>query len=257
MPTDFKWKPFAKDPKVQKSAPDVPVDELNSAVAVWQTSQDPVDYEPIMKALAPTVSSALTSFGGGNQKFKVRAHVLAQEAVRSFDPSKGAALPTHVYNNLQTLQREADKRLYAIHVPERTLLDAGRVRRFSAEWMDAHDTEPSIQAIAEGLSINPNRVQAALFGRRETKESKAMSDHGDLAATSARSPEDLWADVVYFDLDETNKKVFEWVTGYRGAPMIPKTEIARKLKITPAAVSSRLNTIKSKLDALHEASRNG
>ena len=61
--------------------------------------------------------------------------------------------------------------------------------------------------------------------------------------------EDPWRDYVYHDLDTKSRKIFEWTTGYGGTKILPKQEIARRLKITPAAVSSRIQTIIAFLEA--------
>ena len=58
----------------------------------------------------------------------------------------------------------------------------------------------------------------------------------------------MWSDYVYYDLDPIDKKIFEWTTGYAGSKIIPKGEVAKKLRITPAAVSLRINKIVKKLE---------
>ena len=62
-----------------------------------------------------------------------------------------------------------------------------------------------------------------------------------------KSPDNIWADYVYFDLDPRDKKIFEWTTGYGGTNIISKGSIAKKLKISPASVSVRINRIITKL----------
>jgi DNA-directed RNA polymerase specialized sigma subunit len=53
---------------------------------------------------------------------------------------------------------------------------------------------------------------------------------------------------VYHDLDEVNRKVFEWTTGYNNKPILKKIDVAKNLKISPAAVSQRIDTIQKRLN---------
>jgi len=70
--------------------------------------------------------------------------------------------------------------------------------------------------------------------------------------SKGKTPEDLWRDYVYHDLDEKNKVIFEHLLGYNGAPKIPKGDIATKLNISAPAVSQRINTITTRLSEFYE-----
>ena len=67
-------------------------------------------------------------------------------------------------------------------------------------------------------------------------------------------PYQMWVDALYAELDETGRKIFEGVSGYMGAPRKPKQTLAKELKISPAAVSGRINTIQKRLAEYHESS---
>jgi hypothetical protein len=68
---------------------------------------------------------------------------------------------------------------------------------------------------------------------------------------SSKSPEAVWADYVYHDLSDIDKIVFQHRTGYRGAPQLSNQEIARRLRLSPAAVTQRANRLQAKMNALH------
>jgi hypothetical protein len=44
-------------------------------------------------------------------------------------------------------------------------------------------------------------------------------------------------------LDEKNKKIYEWMTGYKGAPMLDRATVAKKLNMTLPALSQRISKI--------------
>jgi len=218
------------------------------APAEWQAwHDDPSDdnYSTLMDSVQPTIQSGLTSYGGGDTALKTRANILAAQAMTDYDPAKGASLNTHIHNRLQRLQRFRAARTNVVHIPENVRLDRGNVSRYSAEYLDKHGYDPSISDIADRLNMSQKRVQKAL-GRPEATSTARSTEKGDLPGL-ARSAEDIWADYVYHDLDERNKKIFEWTTGYGGTDVLPKKDIAKRLGITPAAVSLRISNIMTKL----------
>ena len=59
---------------------------------------------------------------------------------------------------------------------------------------------------------------------------------------------DSWAEFVYFDMDAVNKKIMEWTLGLHGSDTFSNIEIARKLRLTPGAVSQRKQSIQKILN---------
>ena len=87
----------------------------------------------------------------------------------------------------------------------------------------------------------------------EKPSSEVQTEKGEAPGAMTKGADEVWADYVYHDLDETGKKIFEWTTGYNGQDRLSKTEIARQLKVTPAAVSSRISKTLSRLNEGLEA----
>lgn len=210
------------------------------------------DFEQTMKALEPTVQKGIDAFGSGRGDLRTKARLLAAEAVRSYDPSRNskAQLSTYVYSNLQRLQRVAADRSSAVRLPERSRMDAIVIRDAVREYIDKEGYEPDVVTLAEltGISRSRQRLAAAAF--KELSEAGLETEKGDtLLQGTPDEAEDPWRDYVYHDLDSKSRKIFEWTTGYGGSKTLPKQEIARRLKITPAAVSSRIQTIVERLEA--------
>jgi DNA-directed RNA polymerase specialized sigma subunit len=141
-----------------------------------------------------------------------------------------------------------------MHVPENVRLDRLAVTRWADDYKDKNDgLEPSVQTVAEGMKLSPKRVAKAWSSGTELSASKMQTEKGDDAvAAQQRTPEDIWKDYVYMDLDETNRTIFEHTSGYMGKPILKKQDIALKLKISPAAVSQRINTINKRLAEIDE-----
>jgi hypothetical protein len=54
-----------------------------------------------------------------------------------------------------------------------------------------------------------------------------------------QGPSNTWFEFVYSDLDPTNQKIMEWTLGLHGQKPLSNQAIARKLRMTPGAVSQR------------------
>ena len=61
-----------------------------------------------------------------------------------------------------------------------------------------------------------------------------------------------WHEFVYNDLNEVDKAIMEYTLGLHGIKKLPATEIAKKLNISPGAISQRSQRIQAKLNQREE-----
>jgi DNA-directed RNA polymerase specialized sigma subunit len=216
----------------------------SAAWAQWKDAPTDANYAAVFDEVKPIIDSAMTSFAGGDKSLRTRANILTAEAIRSWDPKAGAALRSHVYSRLQRLQRVRAERGAAVRIPENVETDKRAVARFTSEYRDRQGVDPDLDEITDGTSISKRRIMRTRT--REYPEGTQSTDKGDLPATKGKA--DVWRDYVYHDLDARGKKVFELTTGYNGSEIVSKTEIARRLNVTPAAVSLRVNQIIRQLE---------
>ena len=217
----------------------------------WHGDPSEDNREALFKSLGPTVMSALKSYAGDDKSLAVRAFILTDEAIRSYDPSRGAAVRTHVMTHLQRLKRINSDRKQVVRVPENRRLESGLIRKYVSEYTDKHGYEPSQQHLADKFGISRKRVSKAVLqlSSGEMSESTTFGEKGDvLSSDEGLTSEDILSDYVYQDLDERGRKIFEWSTGYGGAEVLPGTDIAKRLKMTPSAVSQRLKLMRNKFE---------
>lgn len=214
----------------------------------WKNEQT-VPLSDVVMSLEPVVRKANDTFGGSNRLLLPRARLLAAEAVQKYDPKKASSLASFTFSHLQRLNRVREDRQEAVHVPERSRVDAILIRNTVEGFRSLYGYEPDILTIREQTGLSPSRIKAAEKAYKELSESATTGEKGDTLFVSDKAdPEDAWRDCVYYDLDPAGRKIFEWTTGYGGSRIIKKNEIARRLKITPAAVSSRISSIVKRLE---------
>lgn len=210
---------------------------------------------PLLTALNPTIDSALKSFTQGDNAYRTKARVLAMNAVNTYDPSKGASLQTHVYNNLQRLQRISAQRAGIIRMPENAALQRRAIEKAREDIELETGEEPTLEELADRVGLSIRRINKLMTMPTTASESQFTGDTGDMWAKKEDHALDLYDRYIYEDLDRTDKKIYEWSTGYGGTRKLSRKEMARKLGISEAAVSLRSTKIAQKFSKDRELIR--
>jgi DNA-directed RNA polymerase specialized sigma subunit len=222
--------------------------EKNNAVpttGLWKDYQEgntKVTGE-LLKQLTPTINSAVATYADGNNEYRTKAKILALEAVKTYDPYRGTKLETHVFNNLKRLQRLSADRGNVIHIPEQSALDKLDIEKVIKDYEIENGYEPSMSYISDKTGMPIKKIQRLMNIKGQTSATAATGEQGNSLDKAPRTAVKLYEDTLYDELDETNKKIYEWLTGYNGSPLLSRQEVARKLKITPAALSQRIGKI--------------
>jgi DNA-directed RNA polymerase specialized sigma subunit len=178
--------------------------------------------------------------------------ILAADAFKRYEPKAGAALTTFAHSHLRQLSRVRNERAFVRDIPASVHADARMLQRLRSEYEQQYGQEASFGWLKDNSGMSDKRLQKAMQVFAEVGEAKTMPGEAFQAGAVKDDGMRLWEDAVYADLDERGKKIYEWVSGYRGVKKLPKQEIARRLRISPAAVSSRLTTIQKQLGEYSE-----
>lgn len=243
MKTDFG---FSKDVEKQQKQ-----GALDMAYEHWRKKRNPENMRSLLSAAKPVLSKALVSYGGNDKMLMPRAKRLAVNAFKNYDPERGTKLRTYLYIQLQPLQREYMKRVAPVSIPERVQLDQYKLKRAEQEIKDIKGRDPSEEELAEKTGLSPKRIAHIRgFSKGFISEGQVMDPEtgGRLPGTETLTADDIWVEYVHHDLDPVDKKILEWKTGLYGKPVLSTNEIARRLKITPGAVSQRASKIAMKIE---------
>lgn len=204
---------------------------------------DPAAMGQLLKELDPTINAAINSMVNNDARYKTRARLLAIEAIKNYDPSRGTELSTHVYNRLQGLRRIAADRGNFIHVPEKSALERKRLEEIKNDYIIETGVEPSLGELADrsGMPIKKVGRLMSVFGTTSTSMTRGES--GDSLEAKPRTATELYNDAFYAGLPEMDKKIYEWSTGYQGSPQLDRATIARRLGVSEAAISQHVKRI--------------
>lgn len=163
---------------------------------------------------------------------------LAMQAFHGYDPKKGAALGTHVVNQLQRMSRLAYANQNVARLPENKMLWFHAYHKAHARLGDELGRDPTTDELADELGWSIPRVEEfrRSIGRRELLES---GGNDETSGTSLHEDDrqDHMVDFVHHGLPPVQKTIFEHLTGYAGAETLSNQEIQRKLGLTQGQYS--------------------
>lgn len=237
--------------------------EHAEAYQAWKAAPGPETADALLQSLQPVLDSALRSYGGGaaaSPTLRSRAKLLTLNAMQRYDPSR-AKLRTHLLTQLQGLRRVAAQEGQIIGLPERVGLALHQLKTAENELQERLGREPTTAELADhtGLSVKriahvrkaqPGLAEGSLAAAAaEDEESQAVLGPAVRGGTEG---EDTWREFVYADLHPTDQLIMEHSLGLHGRPVLDKKAIARKLRVTPGAVSQRAARIQERLDRREE-----
>ena len=228
------------------------MEDLDTTWGTWNTDRSPESFNKLMTATKPIVDKAMTSYApGAHPAVRSRAKILVKGALESFDPSKGTKLQSHLYTQLQPLQREVQS-YDTLRAPERVRLDMRHLNSAHNRFVEENDREPNDTELADFTGLSTKRIaHIRRFDRMilsESNFSPADDDADDASLPATQQAAKLWQEAVYADLGDIDKLIFDLKTGRNGRPKpLQVADIARKLKLTPSAVSQRLKRIADKI----------
>lgn len=230
--------------------------DFDSAYGVWQKEPTPKNNTRLLSTLQPVIDTAVSSYGGSapSPTIKSRARLMALKALNTYDPQRGN-VRTHLLSQLQGLRRLSAQEQNIISIPEQVGLDFQRLQSAQQELQDRLSREPTTTELADHTGLSARRLQKIRAFHQplaegtttvETTDGLGGGQASDLP-NNHRSA-DAWLNFVHGDLSPKDQLVMELTLGLHGHRRTSTQDIARRLNITPGAVSQRAAKIQTMLD---------
>lgn len=244
--------PFASSTQTTQLEP-----EYAEAFGAWQATPTPQTRSQLLKQVDPVISTAIKSYGGasaGSPVLRSHARRMALKSFGTYDPAKGG-LKTHLLSQLRRLQRTGAQQAQIISVPEQVALDRRHLNETEQSLRITLGREPSDQQLANHTGLSLKRLSYVRQTSPPVAVGKLLSqmpaESRTLPASSIPGHDPLiegWEELVYHDLDQTDQVIFDYLTGSHGRGMLNTGDIAKRLGVTPSAVSQRAARIQGQLD---------
>lgn len=227
-----------------------PAGDSQKAWEAWKKTPGPDTLTPLVRSVNPVIDRALHTYGMSNDptmKNVAQLHVI--KVLPRFDPSK-AKLDTFLTNELKRLQRVGTQQSQMIKAPERVVLDWRHINNSELELKDRLGRDPTVDELSDFTGIGARRISMIRRSMKPTITSESFSQGDNQVTGGAQTDyEDLWRDSFYAGLgDPVDRKIMDWTLGWHDQPQLSKTEIARRLGISSAAVSQRSARLASDLE---------
>lgn len=237
--------------------------DFDSLYPQWQTNQNPEMNTKLLGTIQPIIDTAVSSYAGSNASptIKNRARLMALKALQTYDPKRGN-VKTHLLSQMQGLRRLAAKEQNIISIPEQVGLDFQRLSAAENELRDQLSRDPTDDEVADMTGLSTRRIKKIRGFHQPVSEGmtsvqRAGSEDAantDIASTPPNYTKDTdaWLDFVYGDLSPTDKLIMDMTLGRNGRRPTSTQDIARRLNITPGAVSQRAAKIQNMIDQRHQ-----
>ncbi len=224
----------------------------------WQETPTPETTDKLLKTIHPVLTAAMRTYGTpGSPTLQTRAKIMALDAMKRYDPSK-AKLRTHLMVQLQGLRRHTAREAQILSVPEQVGLDMGHLRDGENFLRDQLGRDPSDAELSDHLHLSTKRIGYIRKSRPTYSEgsSQRPSEEGeDIYQSAIQEPGSNvkeWHEFLYHDLAPTDQLIMEHTLGLHGKRVLPNQDLARKLGVSPGAVSQRKARIQAKLNLRDE-----
>jgi DNA-directed RNA polymerase specialized sigma subunit len=171
------------------------------------------------------------------------AYRLAHEAAESYKPDSGFKFSTHLTNQLQKLSRLSTQYGGTVRVPENKQFKIHKLNQIEQGLHETLGREPSVEELADASGHSLATVNNLLSNRKKDVNLNNLT----YTPTFISGNSDEWIHFVYHDLTPKDKLIFEHRTGFGNKPILDNATLAKKLKMSPSAVSQRAKIISNKI----------
>lgn len=206
----------------------------------WKKSPTDANASALLSQVSPLIHKEVSKWSGTLAKplLETEGKRLAMQAFHNYDPSKGAALGTHIVNQLQRMSRLSYANQSVARLPENKMLLFHGYHVAHGELNDELGRHPTTDELADrlGWPIKKLEEYRKSIGRRELLESGGLFETGDAGLWDDDKQSHV-LDFVHHDLPAQHKAIFEHLTGYGGAEELSNQAIQKKLGLTQGQYS--------------------
>ena len=209
----------------------------------WKDNPTPETLTPLMGAIKPIINKELgrwSQSGIHPAVLDAQANELAYKALHTYDPSK-AQLNTHIVNSLHKMSRVVTQKQNIVRTPEEKIYG---YRRYLKE---VNDLQEELGRAPTDLEIKEKLGETGKLSKfRPTTEHFYGHPEATAPVMQELTTDAIGMAILYDQLSDRQKFIFEHTHGYKGAPVLSNKEIARQLGISPPAVTKHKNVIEKK-----------
>lgn len=218
----------------------------------WKKNPSDTNASALLTQVNPLVQRETNKWSGtlARPLLETEGKRLAMGAFETYDPSKGAALGTHVVNSLQKMSRLSYANQNVARLPENKMLMFHTYHLGHSTLQDELGRAPTSDELADHLGWSMKHLTAFRkdISHQELLESGGVE--GSDAGLFVAEEQDHTVDFIHHGLPPQQKAIFEHLTGYGGAEVLSNQEIQKKLGITQGVYSYQKEKLLNHIEAV-------
>jgi DNA-directed RNA polymerase specialized sigma subunit len=202
----------------------------------WNRTRSSDALQTLVDRLNPLIYKEVNKWGGTVPRVALesKARMLTAQALKDYNPNKGAAVGTHVASRLRKISRFVYPYQNVARLPENKQLLYNTFHVAYNELQDEKGREPTVGEMADNLRWSQKKVSdfQRTFGRKELVESEGVFADEDTEDKGL-------VDFYYHGLAPDDQRLFEDITGYSGRPVMSNAQLRNKYVLTQGQLSYR------------------
>lgn len=184
------------------------------------------------------IDKHITKWSGVLPEVVIKKHAekYALDAFKTYDPSKGTHINTHLFNHLSQLSRLNYENQNVVKIPEHQILQIRNYQDSVAHLTDSLDRTPTHSEVADHMVIPVAHVKR--LSQNIRKDFTYDSDKEDIQQSNFESgPEALYLQDSFNKLNPLEQKQFQDLTGFNNGQILKPSAFGKKYKLKPYEVS--------------------
>lgn len=219
-------------------------------IEIWKNQKNRRAYNELKDRHKGMVHQFVNKYKASNvptSALKAKAWAKFDDAVKSYDPQKGAAFSTHLNYQLRKLDRYTKKYQNIGRIPEEKARQIGDLQRATQELEYEKNEEPSVSDISEYTGWDQSEVEDLQQVQRqdlyegkfegETLDEENLLEKADWILEQGRD-----------ELSGRELELYDHIIGHGGKQQTTSTqELARRFGVSPGRISQMKRSIGKKL----------
>lgn len=213
----------------------------------WKKTRSSGDLTLLLKQLDPIIQKEVNRWSGvlARSVVEMEARRLAIQAFEKYNPNYGAAISTHLTNYLQKLSRLIYTHQNLARIPEYQTLKINTFRKAHSELETNLGRAPTQTEMSSRLGWSQNAINEL----QKLVKSEQLEFHESMPSFGTQN-DDGRLDLVYHDLNPTQKMIFEHQTGYGGKERLSNKDLMKKLSLTQGQLSYEKRRLVERVQSL-------
>jgi len=223
---------------------------MDAAYQEWLADSTPENLNKVVEAANPMITSEIHRYPGPKTLLRSQARLLAAKAVKTYDPTKGAALRSWMVTQMQPLIRYSNT-LKPMKMSEDMGRKSAELNTVSQQLSQELGRNPTDEELADHIGISVPKINKIRSQVKPVMVESAFDNPEDESmhepAVQHVSNIGLADEAVYMSLNDRHKAIYDYKTGSHGTKPLSNQEIAKRMGISPAAISQITNDISTRI----------